>query len=80
MPGGAQIISQNGSVENDIKTALANGFKALGQQLNSVVENAVNVVNEYSAKVNYRLEGISNDWNKIYDMTKKNLGISALAK
>lgn len=77
---GANIISQNGGVWNDIKTILANGFKQLTSTFYSSIDNAVKTVSEWQAKTNYRLEGAGKTWDDIFELTSSNLGISVLAR
>lgn len=80
---GQQITNLGGFVKEmgaELATGITDAVLKLGRQLNNAVENAVNVVTEYQAKTNYRLEGANKTFDDLYKVTQKNLNVSALVK
>ena len=80
---GQQITNLGGFVKEmgkELATGISAALVGLGKQLNSAVDNAISVVTEYQAKINYRLEGAGKTFDDLYKVTQKNLNVSALVK
>ena len=78
--GGFAVEFQGGSFANQLGSTISQAFSKLAAKFDNAIGNAINIVEQYSTRMNYRLESIGSGWDKIYDLTKQNLGFGLVAK